>query len=101
MWKYASLVGGTLVIVGSFLTWVSVDVGFATFSATGFENIEGKLTAAAGAVLVVLVVLAIVEMGPVKVLNVLALVAAGIRRSRSAIGVPRCARAHPRCRQQR
>ena len=44
------LAGGALLIIGSFMTWISVDVGFSTFSATGTADIEGKLTAAAGIV---------------------------------------------------
>jgi hypothetical protein len=45
-------VGAGLLIVGSLMTWISVDLGFTSFSATGFENIEGKLTLGAGVVLV-------------------------------------------------
>ena len=44
------LAGGALLIIGSFMTWISVDVGFSSFSATGTADIEGKLTAAAGIV---------------------------------------------------
>lgn len=49
------IVGATLLIIGSFMTWVSVDVGFAQFSSTGAETTEGKLTILAGAVLMLLV----------------------------------------------
>lgn len=45
------LIGAALLIVGSFMTWISVDLGFASFSSTGTENIEGKLTVGAGVVL--------------------------------------------------
>ena len=46
------LMGAILLIAGSLMTWISVDVGFAEFSSTGTDNIEGKLTAGAGVVLV-------------------------------------------------
>ena len=54
VWNRAALLAGAaLLILGSFMTWISVDLGFASFSSTGTDNIEGKLTAAAGAALVV------------------------------------------------
>jgi hypothetical protein len=40
-----------LVLVGSFLTWVTVDVGFAEFSSTGTATTDGKLTAIAAGVM--------------------------------------------------
>lgn len=46
-------VGAVLVFVGSFLTWVTVDVGFAEFSSTGTETTDGKLTAIAAGVMFV------------------------------------------------
>lgn len=45
------MLGAVLLIIGSFLTWISVDLGFASFSSTGIDSIEGKLTAAAGIIL--------------------------------------------------
>ncbi len=42
------MVGAVVLIIGSFMTWISVDLGFTSFSATGTENIEGKLTVGAG-----------------------------------------------------
>lgn len=52
IWKPAlAMVGGLLVLVGSFLTWVTVDLGFATFSSTGMETNDGKLTASAAVVI--------------------------------------------------
>lgn len=50
--RTALLIGSILVIVGSFMTWISVDLGFQSFSSSGTDNIEGKLTAGAGVVLV-------------------------------------------------
>jgi len=47
----AAILGAILLIAGSLLTWISVDVGFASFSSAGTDNIEGKLTAVAGVVL--------------------------------------------------
>jgi len=47
------LVGATLVFIGSFLTWVTVDVGFATFSSTGTETTDGGLTVVAAVVMFV------------------------------------------------
>ena len=49
------IIGAALLIIGSFMTWVSVDVGFAQFSSTGADTTEGKLTILAGAVLMLLV----------------------------------------------
>ena len=54
--------GGVLLVVGSLMTWVSVDLGFRAFSATGSETTEGKLTLAAG---VILIVIALLQMRPV------------------------------------
>jgi hypothetical protein len=45
-------VGGALVGIGSALTWVTVDLGFAEFSTTGLDTTDGKLTAAAALVIV-------------------------------------------------
>ncbi|MDJ0960526.1 MAG: hypothetical protein QNJ88_07690 [Acidimicrobiia bacterium] len=47
------IVGAILVFRGSYLTWVSVDVGFATFSTTGTETTDGELTLAAARVMFV------------------------------------------------
>lgn len=47
------IVGAVLVFIGSFLTWVTVDIGFAEFSSTGTETTDGKLTAIAAGVMVV------------------------------------------------
>ncbi len=60
--------GAVLLIVGSFMTWISVDVGFAQFSATGTENIEGKLTAGSGIVLI-LVALTLVGHGRLRAIS--------------------------------
>ena len=49
------IIGAALLIIGSFMTWISVDVGFAQFSSTGAETTEGKLTVLAGAILMLLV----------------------------------------------
>ena len=68
--------GGVLLIVGSLMTWVSVDLGFRAFSATGRETTEGKLTLATG---VVLIVIALLQMRPVnarRLLGYLAVAAA-------------------------
>jgi hypothetical protein len=43
-------VSALLIIVGSFMTWVTVDIGFAQFSTSGMDTVDGKLTAAAGVV---------------------------------------------------
>ncbi len=45
-----TIVGGALLVLGSLMTWISVDVGFQKFSSTGLETTEGKLTVAAGVV---------------------------------------------------
>lgn len=51
-WSRAAVLGGAaLLVAGSFMTWISVDLGFAAFSSAGTDNIEGKLTAAAGVAL--------------------------------------------------
>ena len=50
--RVALLAGAGLLILGSFMTWISVDLGFASFSSTGTDNVEGKLTAAAGVAVV-------------------------------------------------
>ena len=47
----ATIAGGALLVVGSLMTWISVDLGFQAFSSTGTETAEGKLTLAAGIVL--------------------------------------------------
>ena len=47
------LIGAALLIAGSYMTWISVDLGFTSFSSTGTETTEGKLTAIAGLVLVI------------------------------------------------
>ena len=47
-----AVLGGVLVGIGSALTWVTVDVGFAEFSTTGLDTNDGKLTAAAALVMV-------------------------------------------------
>ena len=65
--------GGLLLVVGSLMTWISVDLGFAAFSSTGTETTEGKLTLAAG---VVLILLALAQLRPVIARRVLAYVAA-------------------------
>ena len=46
------VIGGALMIIGSLILWVAVDVGFATFSRDGIELTEGKITIAAGIVAV-------------------------------------------------
>jgi hypothetical protein len=46
------IIGAILVFIGSFLTWVTVDVGFAEFSSTGTETTDGKLTAVAAGVMI-------------------------------------------------
>ncbi|NND03497.1 MAG: hypothetical protein HKN91_11995 [Acidimicrobiia bacterium] len=48
----ATITGGALLVIGSLMTWISVDVGFQAFSSTGTETAEGKLTLAAGIVLI-------------------------------------------------
>lgn len=50
--KLGTIAGGALLIAGSLMTWVSVDLGFRAFSASGTDTTEGKLTLAAGLVLV-------------------------------------------------
>ena len=40
-----------MLVVGSLMTWISVDLGFRAFSAAGIETTDGKLTLAAGIVL--------------------------------------------------
>lgn len=47
-----AVLGGVLVLIGSALTWVTVDLGFATFSSTGLDTNDGKLTAAAALVMI-------------------------------------------------
>ena len=46
--------GGLLLVVGSLMTWISVDLGFQAFSAAGTETTEGKLTLGAGIVLILI-----------------------------------------------
>lgn len=46
------VLGGALMIIGSLILWVAVDVGFAEFSRDGIELIEGKITVVAGIVAV-------------------------------------------------
>lgn len=50
--RFGAVGGGVLLVVGSLMTWVSVDLGFQAFSSTGIETTEGKLTLAAGVVLI-------------------------------------------------
>ncbi|MDJ0954656.1 MAG: hypothetical protein QNJ81_13345 [Acidimicrobiia bacterium] len=50
--RFGAVGGGVLLVVGSLITWISVDLGFQAFSATGIETTEGKLTLAAGIVLI-------------------------------------------------
>ncbi len=52
MRQLGAVSGGVLLVIGSLMTWISVDLGFSAFSATGIETIEGKLTLAAGVVLI-------------------------------------------------
>ncbi len=51
------VLGGVMVAIGSALTWVTVDVGFATFSSTGLDSNDGKLTAAAALVMIAAAIL--------------------------------------------
>ena len=53
-----AVLGGVLVGIGSALTWVTVDVGFAEFSTAGLDTNDGKLTAAAALVMITAGVLA-------------------------------------------
>ena len=55
--QLSAIGGGVLLVVGSLMTWVSVDLGFRAFSVAGGETTEGKLTLAAGALLIVLALL--------------------------------------------
>jgi len=48
----ATIAGGVLLVIGSLMTWISVDLGFQAFSSTGTETAEGKMTLAAGIVLI-------------------------------------------------
>lgn len=52
--QLGAVAGGALLVIGSLMTWISVDLGFRAFSSTGTETTEGKMTLAAGVVLVVL-----------------------------------------------
>ena len=49
--RVVALVSGILLVIGSFMTWVTVDIGFAQFSTVGTESVDGKVTAAAGAII--------------------------------------------------
>ena len=53
-----AVLGGVLVGIGSALTWVTVDVGFAEFSTTGLDTNDGKLTSAAALVMITAGILA-------------------------------------------
>jgi hypothetical protein len=70
-------VGALLLIIGSFMTWVSVDLGFTSFSAAGTDNIEGKLTVAAGGVVLVIGAALLAGRMPVVPAGLAALVATG------------------------
>ena len=52
--QLGAVAGGALLVIGSLMTWISVDLGVQAFSSTGTETTEGKLTLAAGVVLVIL-----------------------------------------------
>jgi hypothetical protein len=46
-----AVVGGILVVVGSLITWAEASVGLASFSASGIDGWEGKVTIGGGAAL--------------------------------------------------
>jgi hypothetical protein len=52
-----SIVGAFLLLIGSFLPWATVQAFFAELSVNGFDAGDGKLTAAAGFVSLILFVL--------------------------------------------
>lgn len=64
-----AVAGGLLLAIGSIMTWISVDLGFQSFSTVGTATIEGKLTLTAGLILIAAGALAIRGVGPLTALN--------------------------------
>ncbi len=70
--QVGAFAGGALLVIGSLMTWISVDLGFRAFSSTGTESTEGKLTLAAGLVLVILGLLTLRGIATGRVVNYIA-----------------------------
>lgn len=62
VYRYVAIVGGVLVILGSFLNWVSVSAGPFAESKNGIEG-DGKITLILGVLLIVGAVIALKKPG--------------------------------------